>query len=386
MNYIMYATAKNKLYTILTDITRTPNKENVLANILFRVEELDDNNEDTKIVKELKDAYIYDAGLTDHQINDGIASMYTTTIKIDANVENENENEIKWHHMKTTAINELIRYVKESEEKVHEGEKKWPMIDDVIMPEETKREVTQMMRFIRKREKYEAIGARIPKNILLYGKPGTGKSMIAKAISNECNVHFMYRAGSEFARRYVGDSPKEIKKMFKEAREKAPTILFIDEIDALGKKRSEDTNGEDVKALTQLLTELDGFDTTDDVFLIGATNTLDLLDPALLRSGRFDKKVKILTPNGENRKAMFELYINKIKHEDNMDYELYSVRTLGLTGADISTIVNNAAISAVDDDRDKVSSEDILNEIDKILMFDDKDNSLGKEKNTIGFI
>ena len=384
MNYMMYATAKNKLYSIYTDIKRGENKENVLVDILFRVEELDGNNEDTKILKELKNMYIYDPGLTDHQINDGVANMYATTIKVDADV--EDEDEIKWHHMKNTAINELIRYVKESEEKVKENEKKWPMIDDVIMPEETKREVTQMMRFIRKREKYEAIGARIPKNILLYGKPGTGKSMIAKAISNECNVHFMYRAGSEFARRYVGDSPKEIKKMFKEAREKAPTILFIDEIDALGKKRSEDTNGEDVKALTQLLTELDGFDTTDDVFLIGATNTLDLLDPALLRSGRFDKKVKILTPNGENRKAMFELYINKIKHEDNMDYELYSVRTLGLTGADISTIVNNAAISAVDDDRDKVSSEDILNEIDKILMFDDKDNSLGKEKNTIGFI
>ena len=384
MDYMMYATAKNKLYTILTDIKRGENKENALVNILFKVEELNSNNEDTKVVKELKNMYIYDSGLTDHQINDGVASMYTTSIKIDADV--EYEDEIKWHHMKSGAINELIRYVKESEEKVKEDEKKWPMIDDVIMPEETKREVTQMMRFIRKREKYEAIGARIPKNILLYGKPGTGKSMIAKAISNECNVYFMYRAGSEFARRYVGDSPKEIKKMFKEAREKAPTILFIDEIDALGKKRSEDTNGEDVKALTQLLTELDGFDTTDDVFLIGATNTLDLLDPALLRSGRFDKKVKILTPNGENRKAMFELYINKIKHEDNMDYELYSVRTLGLTGADISTIVNNAAISAVDDDRDKVSSEDILNEIDKILMFDDKDNSLGKEKNTIGFI
>ena len=384
MDYVMYASCKNKLYTILTDITRIPNKENVLANILFRVEELDNNNEDTKMLKELKDAYIYDSGLTDYQINDAIAKMCTTSIKIDADV--ENEDEIKWHHMKSRAINELIRYMKESEEKVHEGEKKWPMIDDVIMPEETKREITQMMRFIRKREKYEAIGARIPKNILLYGKPGTGKSMIAKAISNECNVHFMYRAGSEFARRYVGDSPKEIKKMFKEAREKAPTILFIDEIDALGKKRSEDTNGEDVKALTQLLTELDGFDTTDDVFLIGATNTLDLLDPALLRSGRFDKKVKILTPNEENRKAMFELYIGKVKHEDDMDYELYAVRTLGLTGADISTIVNNAAISAVDDDRDKVSSEDILNEIDKILMFDDKDNSLGKEKNTIGFI
>ena len=150
MDYVMYCTAKNKLYTILTDITRTPNKENVLANILFRVEELDENNEDTKMIKELKDAYIYDAGLTDHQINDGIASMYTTSIKINANV--ENENEIKWHHMKSGAINELIRYVKESEEKVKENEKKWPMIDDVIMPEETKREITQVMRFIKNRK------------------------------------------------------------------------------------------------------------------------------------------------------------------------------------------------------------------------------------------
>lgn len=384
MNYIMYATAKNKLYSIYTDIKRGENKENVLVDILFRVEELDGNNEDTKILKELKNMYIYDPGLTDHQINDGVASMYTTSIKIDADV--EDEDEIKWHHVKYTAINELIRYVKESEEKVKEDEKKWPMIKDVIMPEETKREITQMMRFIKNKEKYEAIGARIPKNVLLYGKPGTGKSMIAKAISNECDTHFMFRAGSEFAQRYVGDSPKEIIKMFKEAREKAPTILFIDEIDALGKKRSEDSNGEDVKALTQLLTELDGFNTTDDVFLIGATNTLDLLDPALLRSGRFDKKVKILVPNEENRKAMFELYIGKVKHEDDIDCELYSVRTLGLTGADISTIVNNAAIAAVDDDRDKVSNDDILNEIDKVLMFDDKDNSLEKKKNAIGFI
>ena len=384
MNYIMYATAKNKLYSIYTDIKRGENKENVLVDILFRVEELDGNNEDTKMLKELKDAYIYDSGLTDHQINDGIASMYTTSIKIDANV--ENENEIKWHHMKSGAINELIRYVKESEEKVKENEKKWPMIDDVIMPEETKREITQVMRFIKNRKKYEEIGARIPKNTLLYGKPGTGKTLIAKAISNECGVNFIFRAGSDFAERYVGDTPKKIKKMFEDARKNAPTILFIDEIDAVAKRRTEDTNGEDLKGLTQLLTELDGFDTTDDVFLIGATNTLDLLDPAILRSGRFDKKIKILTPNEENRKEMFELYIGKVKHEDDIDCELYATRTMGCTGADISTIVNNAAISAVDDDRDKVSNEDILNEIDKVLMFDDKDNSLGKEKNTIGFI
>ena len=207
MDYVMYCTAKNKLYTILTDITRTPNKENVLANILFRVEELDDNNEDTKIVKELKDAYIYDAGLTDHQINDGIASMYTTTIKIDANV--ENENEIKWHHMKTTAINELIRYVKESEEKIHEDQKKWPMIDDVILNDDVKHQITQVIKFIKDKDKYIKMGCRIPHGYLLCGHSGTGKTLIARAIANECGIDIMQYSGSSFTERYVRSRPKE---------------------------------------------------------------------------------------------------------------------------------------------------------------------------------
>ena len=207
MDYVMYCTAKNKLYTILTDITRTPNKENVLANILFRVEELDDNNEDTKIIKELKDAYIYDAGLTDHQINDGIASMYTTTIKIDANV--ENENEIKWHHMKSGAINELIRYVKESEEKVKEDEKKWPMIDDVILNDDVKHQITQVIKFIKDKDKYIKMGCRIPHGYLLCGHSGTGKTLIARAIANECGIDIMQYSGSSFTERYVRSRPKE---------------------------------------------------------------------------------------------------------------------------------------------------------------------------------
>ena len=207
MNYMMYASCKNKLYTILTDITRTPNKENVLANILFRVEELDENNEDVKIVKELKDAYIYDAGLTDHQINDGIASMYTTSIKIDANV--EDENEIKWHHMKSGAINELIRYVKESEEKVHEGEKKWPMIDDVILNDDVKHQITQVIKFIKDKDKYIKMGCRIPHGYLLCGHSGTGKTLIAKAIANECGVDIMQYSGSSFTERYVRSRTEE---------------------------------------------------------------------------------------------------------------------------------------------------------------------------------
>ena len=205
MDYVMYASCKNKLYTILTDITRTPNKENVLANILFRVEELDDNNEDAKMLKELKDAYIYDAGLTDHQINDGIASMYTTSIKIDANV--ENEDEIKWHHMKTTAINELIRYVKKSEEKVHEDEKKWPMIDDVILNDDVKHQITQVIKFIKDKDKYIKMGCRIPHGYLLCGHSGTGKTLIAKAIANECGVDIMQYSGSSFTERYVRSRP-----------------------------------------------------------------------------------------------------------------------------------------------------------------------------------
>ena len=207
MNYMMYATAKNKLYTILTDITRTPNKENVLANILFKVEELDENNEDVKIVKELKDAYIYDAGLTDHQINDGIASMYTTSIKIDANV--EDENEIKWHHMKSGAINELIRYVKESEEKVHEYQKKWPMIDDVILNDDVKHQITQVIKFIKDKDKYIKMGCRIPHGYLLCGHSGTGKTLIARAIANECGIDIMQYSGSSFTERYVRSRAEE---------------------------------------------------------------------------------------------------------------------------------------------------------------------------------
>ena len=207
MNYMMYATAKNKLYSIYTDITRTPNKENVLANILFRVEELDENNEDTKIVKELKDAYIYDAGLTDHQINDGIASMYTTSIKRDANV--EDENEIKWHHMKSSAINELIRYVKESEEKVKEDEKKWPMINDVILNDDVKHQITQVIKFIKDKDKYIKMGCRIPHGYLLCGHSGTGKTLIAKAIANECGIDIMQYSGSSFTERYVRSRTEE---------------------------------------------------------------------------------------------------------------------------------------------------------------------------------
>ena len=207
MNYVMYASCKNKLYTILTDITRTPNKENVLANILFRVEELDGNNEDNKMIKELKDAYIYDAGLTDYQINDGIAKMCTTTIKVDADV--EDENEIKWHHMKSGAINELIRYVKESEEKVHEGEKKWPMIDDVILNDDVKHQITQVIKFIKDKDKYIKIGSRIPHGYLLCGHSGTGKTLIAKAIANECGVDMMQYSGSSFTERYVRSRTEE---------------------------------------------------------------------------------------------------------------------------------------------------------------------------------
>ena len=207
MNYIMYATAKNKLYSIYTDITRSENKENVLVDILFRVEELDENNEDTKVVKELKNMYVYDPGLTNHQINDGVASMYTTSIKIDANV--EDEKEIKWHHMKGAAVNELIRYVKESEEKTKEDEDKWPMIDDVILNDDVKHQITQVIKFIKDKDKYIKMGCRIPHGYLLCGHSGTGKTLIAKAIANECDVDIMQYSGSAFTERYVRSSTEE---------------------------------------------------------------------------------------------------------------------------------------------------------------------------------
>ena len=207
MDYMMYATAKNKLYSIYTDIKRGENKENVLVDILFRVEEWDGTNEDTKILKELKNMYIYDPGLTDHQINDGVANMYATTIKVDADV--EDEDEIKWHHMKSGAINELIRYVHESEEKVHEYQKKWPMIDAVILNDDVKHQITQVIKFIKDKDKYIKIGCRIPHGYLLCGHSGTGKTLIARAIANECGIDIMQYSGSSFTERYVRSRTEE---------------------------------------------------------------------------------------------------------------------------------------------------------------------------------
>lgn len=214
-----------------------------------------------------------------------------------------------------------------------------------------------------------------------------GKTLIAKAIAKECGCNFQQYTGGEMSNKYVGTGPNKIKEIFANAREQAPTIIFIDELDALCISRKDDSNNEDLKTLTQLLSEMDGMNDNEGVFVIGATNQLHLLDDAVLREGRFSRKVEIKKPSRENRVKMFELYMNKLKHEDNLDIELYANLTDDCNGAKISSICNEAAILAVDRDKTKVSHDEIMYMIDKLMAFDKEHRIKDKEerKVRIGF-
>lgn len=257
-------------------------------------------------------------------------------------------------------------------------------LSEVILEDDVRRSILQCINFVKKADRYEAMGVKVPRGIMLYGEPGTGKSLIAKTIASECNVKFIHKCGSEFIEKYAGVGPKRVRDMFEEAR-KQKSIIFIDEIDALGSRREDEGGGKEGNAtLNQLLVELDGFKENKDIFVIGATNRLDIIDPALLRPGRFTRHLEITLPDLERRKQMFELYIGKMIHEEDIDILALAEATEGCSGADIDNIVNEAGMYAVDLDRE----EDILKEEDLfyIIERDKIKKTSTSKKQTIGFI
>lgn len=265
--------------------------------------------------------------------------------------------------------------------KVNEVECK---LNDVILEDNVRTSILQCINFVKKADRYEAMGVKVPRGIMLYGEPGTGKSLIAKTIASESNVKFIHKCGSEFVEKYVGVGAKRVREMFEEAR-KQKSIIFIDEIDALASKREDGNGGKESNAtLNQLLVELDGFKENKDIFIIGATNRLDMIDPALLRPGRFTRHLEITLPDLERRKQMFDLYIGKMVHEENIDTLALAKATEGCSGADIDNIVNEAGMYAVDLDREK----DILKEEDLfyIMERDGIKKSSKSRKQAIGFI
>lgn len=239
---------------------------------------------------------------------------------------------------------------------------------DVAGADESKAELEEVVDFLKKPERYLAIGGKIPKGVMLIGPPGTGKTLLARAVAGEAGVPFFRMSGSDFVEMFVGVGASRVRDLFKQAREKAPSIIFIDELDAIGKSRSRmSTNDEREQTLNQLLVEMDGFDARSGVIVLAASNRPETLDPALMRPGRFDRQVLVDKPDLDGRLAILEIHSKAVKLGNDVDLARIARSTAGLAGADLANIINESALLAVRSDREVVMQEDLEEAIEKIM-------------------
>lgn len=239
--------------------------------------------------------------------------------------------------------------------------------DDVAGLDEIKEELHEVIDFINHSEKYKKMGAKIPKGLLFYGPPGTGKTLLAKAVAGETNSFFIYSSGSEFVEKYVGVGAKRIRTLYEKAKKNAPSIIFIDELDAIGCKRNLDSNNEKDQTLNQLLVEMDGFNDNSNIVVIGATNRLDLLDEALLRPGRFDRHIFVGNPNLKAREEIFKVHIKNKPIDPSVKINELSKKTHGFSGAQLANIANEAAILAVRHNKSKIDTIDFNAAIERVV-------------------
>jgi len=262
---------------------------------------------------------------------------------------------------------------------------------DVAGLDGAKEELEEIVAFLKDSEKYTNLGAKIPKGALLVGPPGTGKTLLAKAVAGEAQVPFFSLSGSDFVEMFVGVGASRVRDLFKQAKEKSPAIIFIDEIDAIGRARGKNaslgSNDERENTLNQLLTEMDGFGTNSGVIILAATNRADILDKALMRAGRFDRQIYVDMPDLTERKAIFEVHLGPIKVDDSIDVDFLSRQTPGFSGADIANVCNEAALYAARKGRDKVVHQDFLDAVDRIIGGLEKRTKIisEHEKKTIAF-
>ena len=255
---------------------------------------------------------------------------------------------------------------------------------DVAGLHEAKVEVEEIVHFLKNPAKYTQLGGKIPKGALLVGPPGTGKTLLAKAVAGEAHVPFFSLAGSDFVEMFVGVGASRVRDLFQKAKEKAPCIIFIDEIDAVGRARGKNNNlgGNDERenTLNQLLTEMDGFGTNSGIIVLAATNRADILDSALLRAGRFDRQIYVDLPDVHDRKEIFLVHLRPLKIDDTVDVDLLARRTPGFSGADIANICNEAALIAARAGKDFISREDFMNAIDRVVGGLEKKNKMTTEE------
>ena len=261
--------------------------------------------------------------------------------------------------------------------------------DDVAGEDEAKENLSEIVDFLHHPDKYAKIGAKMPKGVLLVGPPGTGKTMLAKAVAGEAGVPFFPIAGSEFVEMFVGMGASKVRDLFQQAKQKAPCIIFIDEIDAIGQKRTGNAmgNSEREQTLNQLLTEMDGFNADDNVVILAATNRPESLDPALLRPGRFDRRVPVELPDLKGREAILRVHARKIRVGDDVDFHTIARMAAGASGAELANIVNEAALRAVRDHRDAVSQADLEESIEVVIAGYQKKNAIlsDDEKRTVAY-
>ena len=262
---------------------------------------------------------------------------------------------------------------------------------DVAGLEGAKEEVEEIVSFLKNPEKYTSLGGKIPKGALLVGPPGTGKTLLAKAVAGEAKVPFFSLSGSDFVEMFVGVGASRVRDLFKQAKDKSPAIIFIDEIDAIGRARGKNnmtgSNDERENTLNQLLTEMDGFGTNTNVIVLAATNRADVLDKALMRAGRFDRQIYVDLPDIRERKEIFEVHLKPIKTAETLDIDFLARQTPGFSGADIANVCNEAALIAARKDKKAVNKQDFLDAVDRIVGGLEKKNKIVtlSEKETIAY-
>lgn len=270
-----------------------------------------------------------------------------------------------------------------SSARLYGNEKETVKFADVAGNDEAKVDLEEVVEFLKYPKKFQSVGARIPKGVLLVGPPGTGKTMMARAVAGEANVPFFSISGSEFVEMFVGVGASRVRDLFSKAKKNAPCIIFIDEIDAVGRRRGSGMGGghdEREQTLNQILVEMDGFEQGQNVIVLAATNRMDVLDPALLRPGRFDRRVAIALPDRKDRLAILKVHFSKKPLEKGVDLDALAAKSAGSSGADLANIANEAAIIAARQNRTKISQQDITNAFEKVAIGPERKSKVMSDK------